>query len=169
MKEAFSELLNELGDLFIVYKHEIDIITSYEELFLFDLPYWNINIVDIKIEEFDKIVEIIHKIKTGYISNLFEDILYIKKYLTKRLSIFEYEHNDKRNWRNKCPELYFTIYDLEIEIMDILKQLLEFMKMSPFRLFEIMTSVERISLRNICNEKRQNCDIERYISGFIGF
>lgn len=167
-REEFLKLFNNLSDLFNVYKCEEDVIRSYEDIFLLVSTYWNVNIVDIEIDEFDKIVEIIDKIRRGYISNL-KYFSHIKKYLKNILSKFNYEHNDKRNWRYKCPEMYSTIYDLEEEMMNTLEQLLELMEMSPFELFEIMTFCERISLRNICNEKRVPYDIERYISGIIGF
>jgi len=167
-REDFLSTFVYLSDLFNVYKNEVNMITSYEELFSFELSFWEIKIVDIEIEEFDKIFKLIDKIKLGDISKL-REFSYIKNYFKKILNKFIYQHNDKRDWRYRCPELCCTIYDIEIEIMFILEKLLDFTRMSPFELFQIMKSVEKINLQNVCNEKRQPYDIERYISKFIGF
>jgi hypothetical protein len=167
-REDFISMFAYLSDLFNVYNYEENMISSYEELFSFEAPYWDIEIVDIKFEKFDKIVDIIEKIKSGDVSKLTE-FSHIKNYFKGVLNKIQAEHSDRRNWRYSCPELCCTIYDIEVEMIYTLKHLLELMKIAPFELFEIMKSVERISLRNVCNEKRQPYDIERYISEFIGF
>ena len=162
-REEFLRLFINLIDHYDIYKFEKD---------TFEIDEWStwdgLNIVDVEMEEFDKIVDIIEKIVGGDISK-FNQYLYIADYFKRILSNFKNVHNHRRGWRYRYPELYDGIYLLEEIMMYILEQLLKLMKMSPFKLFEMMTSCEKISLRNICLENEYPYDIERYISGFIGY
>lgn len=170
MRQEFLETIAYLSDLFNNYK--------YHQYYLSILgigyeindtnSYWSLDIVDIQNEEFDKILDIIQKIVGENILFL-NDISFIKKYMSNLLIRFKCEHDNIRGWRYICPELYPHIYELEEEIIFTLEKLLNFMKIYPFELFQVMTTNEIIGLRNVCYQKKIPYDINRYISKFIGF
>ena len=169
-RAQFAETINYLSDLFNAYEYQHNLITSSEFYHEVNDPnsLWYLNIVDIEITEFDKILNIIDKILKNE-STYLQYISYIKTYITNILNKVKTAHDDIRGWRYRFPEMCPEIYIVEEDIMLTLKNLLELMKMSPFELFEMMKSCEKISLRNICFENKIPYDIERFTSGFIGF
>lgn len=172
MREVFLKKFDYLGDSLNQYrplKNTLAILDITNQL-IDPTFYWSLNIVDIEneIKELDNISNIINRIIMGETICL-REIPCIKSFLENILKKFKYEHEDRRGWRYMCPEMYGSVYEIEENIMYVLEDLLVLIQMSPFILFEIMTLSEKISLKNVCYEKKVPCDIERYISEFIGF
>lgn len=170
MRTVFLEKFGYLSDCLNHYKHlesALAILDITNQL-IDPTYYWPLNIVNIEIEEFDIISNIIDLIVTGDRVSL-QNIKYIKNYFKNILNKFECEHNNRRSWRYKCPEMYSDVYEIEEDIMYTVEDLLSLMNMSPFELFQMMTISEKISLQNVCQELNIPYDIERYVTGFIGF
>jgi hypothetical protein len=169
-RQQFLEVIEYLNDLINIYKYEEENITSQGFYNEFNDPnsFWSLNITNIDIIEFDKILDIVGKIIAND-STYLQHMSYIKTFIENILINLKNEHDNRRGWRYRYPELLPNIYDIEEDIMCAIKNLLEFMKMSPFDLFEMRTTCEKVSLRNVCFENRLPYDIERFTSGFIGF
>lgn len=170
MRKEFLEHVYYLNYCLYCYEEEANKISPSLEIFN-EFSYWSLNIVNMEPEEFYKIYDDTIKIIEEYNINYINYIKNAKIYFEGIYNKLKYVHDDRRGWRYRYPELDDTglIYDIEMEMMCTLQNLLGLMKTPPFKLFEIMTSEEKISLRNMCREKNLYYDIERYISGFIGF
>lgn len=160
MREEFLGLITELGDLYNSYK-------MYEDFYNDQYILYDINSIDVEIEEFDKIVNNIHRVTSGDVSSLNEFSEW-SEYFKKIVYDFESRHNYRRDWRYIHPEQYPEIYEIEEDIMYNLHAILELMKESPFDLFQLIRFEEAVNLRNVCCENRLPYDIERYTSDFIG-
>lgn len=166
--KTFGYLIYEVNN-YKPMKNTLEILDITNQLISSSL-YWSLNIVDIEneINELDNISKIIDRIMIGERICL-QDIPYIKTFLKNMLNKFKYEHDNRRGWRYVYPEMYEDVYEIEENIMYTLQDLLVLMEIPPFDLFEMITSIEKVSLKNVCYEKKLPYDIERYTSEFIGF
>lgn len=163
MREEFLALITELSDLYNSYKIYEGVYEDLTEIY----HLYGVNFVNVKIEEFDEIVNNIDRVVSGDISCL-NDYNTWREYFKKILDKFESLHNCRRDWRYIHPERYSEMYNIEEDIMYDLKNILDFMNESPFDLFQIIRFEETVNLRNVCCESHLPYDIERYVSDFIG-
>jgi hypothetical protein len=139
---------------------------SYEFPVITDL-YWILEIVLVEDEDVNNIIEIVEQTHNGNMNYLkrFSEVKNYMKFIYRSLID---KHNNRRDWRYKCPELHPDVYEIEENLIWVLKDLFVFLKRPLSGIFHIITTNEKIGLSGLCSQYKLPTDIEYYICDYIG-
>jgi len=173
MRIEFIRLFNHLIALLNDYNLYKPFYIEMEEIILEEDPYWiwPMNLINFDLDDFDEIIKIMSGIEAGnkeYLKGFNSIRLLFVDLLFNILKKFKARHDCRRDWRYRCPELHGELYDIEIDLMDGLEEIINNTKRSLVEIFELMTSDEKICLKSVCRQCNLPYDIERYISHYVG-
>jgi hypothetical protein len=160
------KLLNDYDSSKLFYKLMEEVILEEQQNYS-----WTLNMINIDLSDFDKIIKIISEIEGGnkeYLKEFNNVRLSFIDLLIKILRRFKTEHDYRRGWRYRCPDCYFDLYNIEIDLMDAIEELITYTKKPLIEIFELMNADEKIGLKSLCRQSKICEDIEIYIGVFVG-
>jgi hypothetical protein len=165
----FNHLIALLND-YNLYK---PFYLEMEEIILEQDPYniWPINLINFDLDDFDEIIKIMSEIEEGnkeYLKEFNNVRLIFISLLDNILKKFKKQHDCRRDWRYRCPELHCELFLVEMDLIEAIEETINYTKKPLIEIFQLMTADEKIGLKNVCRQTRLCEDIERYISVYIG-